>query len=417
MKIVPLISILLSALCGSLSAKSPQGIMYVGDSLTHGYSSSSYRWHLHKMLVDSGFAYEELGVVTGNTGQNRLAANSSYRGVPFHNRHASQSSARAWEISGYRAGPRFGGSNVENWLGQDVLTAARKSYQGKKYVGEDAPDIFVLMIGSNDLLSDNEKEPQGLPAVASREIKELLGNVNRIVKAMQKANPKAHIYLLTVPAWAKHPLLDIMDWRKAVDKYNKALARWARTQKNVKLINTSRGLVADGLAAEQGFYLSDGLHFNEQGNLLIAGNIAHAMGLEGRTAGLTRRGEAELQAAEPDKGDDALTLILKANGVGSYILSNGRKSATLIVEGRRILWQSGGSKKLLYAGNLAKEKDMLRVAWVQGDVDEGYYVWLGNQLIGEALPSESSKRSKSVIPSKGSKAQPLLIKGGSYAPA
>ncbi len=401
-------------------AEESQGIMCVGDSLTHGYSSSSYRWHLHKMLVDAGFDYEEQGVLTGNTGQNRLPAGSSYRGVPFHNLHASQSSARAWEISGHRAGPRFSGSNIENWLGLDVLTASRKSYQGKKYTGGDVPDIFVLMIGSNDLLSDNEKEPQGLPAVASREIKELLGNVNLIIKAMRKANPEAHIYLLTVPAWAKHPVLDIMDWRKAVDKYNKALARWARTQKNVKLINTNRGLVAEGLAAEQGFYISDGLHFNEQGNLLIAGNIARAMGLAARTAGLERRGEDALDAAAPDKADDALTLILHANAMGRYALSNGRDSAEIVVEARRIWWQSGGTKRLLYAGNLSKEKEKIRVAWVQGNQSEGisagYYVWLGGQLIGEALPSTQSESPKGVIPSKGSKGQPLLVKSGSYAP-
>ena len=41
-------------------------VMYVGDSITHGVNSASYRWAMHKILVDNGISYDEVGVKSGN---------------------------------------------------------------------------------------------------------------------------------------------------------------------------------------------------------------------------------------------------------------------------------------------------------------------------------------------------------------
>ncbi len=411
-------TLLLSALLSVHTLASEQKVMYIGDSLTHGYSSSSYRWHLHKMLVDSDRDYSELGILKGNTGKNQLKAGSSYRGVVFHNIHSAQSSARAWEIAGFKAGARFSGTKLDNWLGLDDQTAAHKPYTGQSFTGAQAPDIFVMMIGTNDLLSDNQREPKGLPGVATREIKELLTHVSDIYKSMQKANPKAKIYLLTVPAWADHRNLNLDDWRKAVVKYNKALAKWAKSKKNITLINSSTGLIAEGLKAHPDFFITDGLHFSEQGNLLLAGNIAQAMGLSGRTAGLTRKSHEQLNTTQ--KGD-GITITMSPNAIGRYGIGNGERQAGLRITPHLLTWGSGDLKKVLYAGKEAISKKRVRIAWVKGDasagIDQGYYVWLGSQLIGEALPSQPISEGKGCFPNKECKAEIIVDKSGSYAPA
>ncbi len=403
----------------ALADTAPQRVMYVGDSLTHGYSSASYRWHLHKIFVDAQRPYQELGILTGNTGRDTLKPGTPYRGVPFANVHSAQSSARAWEISGLRAGARFGGSKLDNWLGFDEHTAADKPYSGKTFSGKNAPELFVLMIGTNDLLSDNERAPQGLPAIAARESKELLAEVNKIYKSMRRANPKAQIYFCTVPAWGPHRTLDKEDWRKAVDQYNRQLTRWAKSKKNLKLVNSSRGLVASGLEANENFFIADGLHFNEQGNLLLAGNIARAMGLDGRTAGLPRRAHENLKRDSSAKAG-CITVSIDASALGEYGIGNGAEAGVLLLSKRGIDWLAGRVTLPLYAGDLRQSKEKIRVAWVEGDASQGiargYYVWLAGQLIGEALPYRSNISSQGVYPDKGNKHQPVADPSGNYAP-
>ena len=41
-------------------------MLYIGDSITHGYEAPSYRWALHKIFVDNGIKYDEIGVEVGN---------------------------------------------------------------------------------------------------------------------------------------------------------------------------------------------------------------------------------------------------------------------------------------------------------------------------------------------------------------
>ena len=74
-------------------------VMYVGDSITHGMNSGTYRWALHKIFADNGISYHAEGVKTGNY-SGGVTAGTSYGGQVFNNEHSSQASARAWEISG-----------------------------------------------------------------------------------------------------------------------------------------------------------------------------------------------------------------------------------------------------------------------------------------------------------------------------
>ena len=97
-----LLAALLAAFPSAIAA--PAGtdlgnVMYVGDSITHGMNSGTYRWALHKIFADNGISYHAEGVNSGG-----VTAGTSYGGQVFNNEHSSQASARAWEISGRKTG-------------------------------------------------------------------------------------------------------------------------------------------------------------------------------------------------------------------------------------------------------------------------------------------------------------------------
>lgn len=120
--------------------------MYVGDSITHGHNGpTSYRWAMHKILVDNGITYDEVGYNTGNNGGG-VSPGTVYGGVAFENEHSAQSSARAGEIAGRKAGTRFGGSNIMNWMGQSTQKTDGGTYTGKTFTGEDTPETFFLIL-------------------------------------------------------------------------------------------------------------------------------------------------------------------------------------------------------------------------------------------------------------------------------
>lgn len=116
---LPLLAALTAAFSAAAAAPAETelgNVMYVGDSITHGVNSGSYRWALHKIFADNGISYKAEGVKTGNY-SGGVTAGTSYGGQIFNNEHSSQASARAWEISGRSSGIRFDGSNIYNWLG------------------------------------------------------------------------------------------------------------------------------------------------------------------------------------------------------------------------------------------------------------------------------------------------------------
>lgn len=65
------------ATSASVSDGSLGNVMYVGDSITHGVNSGSYRWALHKIFADNGISYSTAGINTGNY-SGGVAAGISY---------------------------------------------------------------------------------------------------------------------------------------------------------------------------------------------------------------------------------------------------------------------------------------------------------------------------------------------------
>ena len=89
-------------------------VMYVGDSITHGVNSGSWRWAMHKIFADNGISYTEKGIMTGNY-SGGVAAGTSYGGRIFQNLHSSAASARAYEIAGRANSSSYGRFVSINW--------------------------------------------------------------------------------------------------------------------------------------------------------------------------------------------------------------------------------------------------------------------------------------------------------------
>ena len=423
-------------------------VMYVGDSITHGYGAASYRWAMHKILVDNGISYEEVGVNTGNA-SGGVTAGTVYGGVAFENEHSSQSSARAWEVAGRSAGTRFNGTNIKNWLGQAGTTAAGSTYTGTVFAGENAPDTFFVLLGTNDLLSDSGGVNQ--PANLSSKTTNLLGDMETIVDSMYAANSSAAVYVSTIPCWTLHNNSNTADFHEAIQTYNESLTAWVKeynktNSTNVVLVDPNKGMI--DVASDTPFYGvqsmfrapgTDGLHPSAQGDLIMAGNYARAMGYAGRTAGQQRQAAAEFaltvgadNAATTQNttlsnvsaaggvldfsADGASSLSIDWENAGavnggftlelgdwsvgngsaggwntsdnlSIVLGNDSFYGTLNINEAYIQW----GDTILYSEDMSAlgASEALRVAYLSGSASEGlgagFYVWLGDMLIGEAL--------------------------------
>lgn len=240
---LPLLAALAAAFPAATAAPADTelgNVMFVGDSITHGVNSASYRWALHKIFTDNGISYRAEGVKTGNY-SGGVTAGTSYGGQIFNNEHSSQASARAWEISGRSNGSRFDGSNIYNWLGISGTKANGSAYSGQTFTGDNTPDTFFMMIGTNDLLSDgnNATLANRLDSVSQN----LLNDMDTIVEAMFQANEHANVIILTIPCWTRHSNGNSDATHQAVADYNDRLKTWGNGRQNVTVIDVNAGII------------------------------------------------------------------------------------------------------------------------------------------------------------------------------
>ena len=429
--------------------------MYVGDSITHGVNSASYRWALHKIFADNGIGQTAVGVKTGNS-SGGVAAGTSYGGVVFNNVHSAQSSANSYHIAGVDRNKRknpasgfFGGSNIKNWLGLSETTTTKQPYTGSTFTKANGkmPDTFFMMIGTNDTLSDYANNGIGAGTNMATAQAQMLGtktgtnwsntgDFDTIINAMREANADANIILTTIPCW--------MDNRgnnnnaadfAAITSYNEALADWA-AWKGVTLVDVNEGMIdvartdKPGVGVSSMFNTSDKLHPNAHGDLIIAGNIAKSMGYAGRSAGQVRKEAASFavqsagiyaNATHSGVSQSGSDLSLANNGTVNYNWSAGTDTShgftmdftVALGNGSEGGWNTSGNLSLtfgggshsgqllineayiqwgntvLYSTDMSSNTDSLRVAYIYGNSGQGlasgYYVWLGDMLIGEAL--------------------------------
>ncbi len=401
-------------------------IMFCGDSITHGVNDQTWRWQLFKTLVDNGIEAQIVGPRSGYTpGYTRLTtsdAGDSYAGVPFPNVHLAQSSGRTHNII---SGSNSGMTGV-NYGGHSTKSAAAAFNC----------DTWCCLMGTNDLLSDGGYAPEQFV----RKMQNMLGgkvshnggryiwragkdwgNMGRIAADVLKEDSDV-LYVMAVPCWGSHHNNNQPERHLAVKQYNALLQEWVRKygeahDKKLVFVDVNRGLVSathkvpfswpDSMSNRPG---RDGLHPNEQGSLIIANNLARAMGLPGRTAGLPRaksaawkkrveelqlRGKVTIQD-EPFTAEKGYSLEMSAsmgNGQLLICLSDENGSGTLSLSRHDISW----GDKTLYCfaadsptGKKRAVKGKLRIVrhpGMEGNRPLGYYVWLDDQLIGQALPA------------------------------
>ena len=433
-------------------------IMYVGDSITHGVNSASYRWQLHKIFADNSISYTELGINTGNTpghlgGTALKNTTADYAGSTFRNTHCAQSSGRAWEVSGNASGgkpanqkyQRYNGTNIKNWLGLDKKTNRGEEYSGPVFTKSESPARVCIMIGTNDLLSDT-KQGSSLVSNKDKELSDLIKDVDAIVATIRKAAPKAQISINEIPAWCMAGTMANADVHEAVQEYNGRLRKWAQ-KKKITIINVNRGLAdvtsskpLDGIPS---MFTADKLHPAAQGDLIIAGNMARTLGWGGRTAGLERKAAADItplpsfsaDSASPD-GQNAYKLKDGASVSASFspaaeftveftpTVGNGSKDGwdadsalSVTIPGSGALSVSEGfirwNGTTLFSGDMSANKEPIRICSVPGNdaasIPGGIYIWLGDMLIGEALPASATDGTALSFSLSGSASAHLIL--------
>lgn len=446
-------------------------VIYVGDSLTHGVKTPSYRYELFKIYVDNNVKAEPVGVWEGSFNYNNNNA-LVYGGKTFENVHNAFCSRRAYQTSGRKnsgAGAGSGNaafSSIQNWLDvgpkKDELTKGG-AYPGPRLTEGGAPQTMTILLGTNDILSDRNK---------SEYVPQLVEDIQSIVSYGQKANPNLQTYIMTVPVWEKDASSGGVSNEQMIDAvnvYNEKISQWANSQKNVTVIDINKGIQDVTKSAKNkgqgvdGFFIEDGLHFSNQGNLILGGNIAKGMGLPGRTAGLPRKvanqfsqsvgadgkawgGPTAHGKAPVAKGakiqdnratltsgnqslvqkwlapvdDDFTTEITyrmaRTNKTDwtdtnsfSIEVGNGTETGTLNLSESMVKW----GDTPIYSNDLTGHPLSVRIAHIGKDAEggepkAGFYVWLDGQLIGEALSSNSSDQKNGVVISASSDQKPRV---------
>ncbi len=483
-----------------------QNTAYIGDSITHGYSNTrSYRWHLFKILVDNSITQNEVGLQTGyNKGNSNNSASSQYGGVTFENHHASQSGIWAAQVAGERqADNYFGKTGIQQWLGLDNTYTG--SYVISDIVATDAsgnpvmqaatPDTAFVMLGTNDILHNTYAANHGMTAGDTElnvesNVNELISDAKRyldtVVDSLRKANGNINIIVTTLPAWsddlpyrtsnsASNNYVAKNDEPELLAQYNAALAEWAE-EKEVTLVDVNKGMIdvaklndkgeTSGYALDCMYGTGDGVHPSNQGDLIIAGNIAQQLGYAGRTAGQLREAADTFahqaagifaDSAHQNANQDGERLALEAgatltytweeaedlssgftvdfrfaNGLGngatdgwsmgnfSLTVGDSTHTGTLNINEAYIKW----GDTILYSMDVSQLTDALRVAYIYGDssaeqgLSDGFYIWLGDMLIGEAQRGTGGTNGLSFTNGTGTSLtlEHLSLTAGAFAP-
>lgn len=437
--------------------------MFVGDSITHGINTPSYRWDFHKILVDNGVRYEEAGYTTGNfqrgKGNGVNLAPPAYRGVPFANRHAAHEGGQIWQL--------FEPENTEytqESTGRHYITKSGVKYPGQtisSLVKQHHANTYLVLLGTNDIIQnfhqggsfgkgDNLVQAMegilGVTEEGDGHVFSGKGTLDTLVDTMlaDKATKRVVVMALIPPGRKTFAAED----HAAIAAFNEVLKAWA-AHKGVLFAPLGEGTVdvaatpADPYGALEGpRQRVDWIHPGPQTNLIMAGNLARALGYSGRTLGLPRKpatkkaGFTRLgknnnnEKAFRPAADGSFTVDLGPVQVGngyadehwetqpslSLTLDNGKQRGTLSISESAVFW----GNVVLYSRDMSRNTDSLRVVYTAGNAAQGiaagFSVWLGTQLIGEACPADPSS-GKPALTIEGASHPVLFFAPAAYAPA
>ena len=429
-------------------------VTFLGDSITHGVNDQSYRWQFFKILTDNGIENEIVGPRSGyyNSPGHTEDAGNSYGGAEFANVHLAQASGRTHNIisgstsatvdgKNYSSGVNYGGHSTES-------TAA--AYDS---------NTWICMMGTNDLLSDTPNSGPSHDQYVAQMQKMLGGTVSydsatdtynwvagdswgsMATIVSDVCNEGDTFYMLSITPWGNHANHNRDMDHYSAQEFNRNLEAWtkaysAKTGTNVVYVDVTRGMVdptsANRFMGHDAFFNNSGdrLHPNDQGSIIMAGNLAQAMGISGRTAGVQRMGttgwssatvgtngtvasgEAYMYAENAFTMEDGYTVDFSANfGDGntngwlaasnalSITLGDGTNSGTLNLSEGYIMW--GSDVLFCWDNSKLAEEGNIRIAWHNGNATDnvlsGYYVWLGDMLIGQGLDATEGQGLNGII--------------------
>lgn len=315
----------------------------------------------------------------------------------------------------------FDGTKLKKYTGDTY-----KSLYGNKKV-----DTLCILIGINDLYDAWEPNEK------------IAEHIQNIISAYQKHNPAVRVHVFELLPTAANNGTGTHG-KNNFAPYNAYLrsvaAKWSKGKSVVTCDD-----IAQGFYAEDGSMVDTarGAHPNAQGELIVGGNIARVLGVGQRNAGLKRldSGALETQVAPSSVGKKKgwkvdskkrLALDTELNGGSDFrrawseskstrahpftasfkfkmdetartdnvlgvICGNGEEAGLLLISESGIYWND--TNTLLYGSKpgvrenkvFAKKPSKIRIVWKQkGETDGGFYVWLGDQLIGEALKGSNN---------------------------
>ncbi|MEG1260986.1 MAG: GDSL-type esterase/lipase family protein, partial [Akkermansia sp.] len=381
---------------------------------------------LWKCFIDNGVKFTPVGT-SGNG-----SSSSSYRGQKFINTYDGHSSWRSDHILEGGKGEVSGTGKLSDWI----------TTMGKNGT---IPDTVTLMVGINDLSWG--KKP-GIPTT-----EDTLNNVGKIVDQYRAANPNVTVHLYSV--------LDTkQDWQSD-PSHTSSVAYNKMLEANVKAGKYGNNVVYHDVTAGFGStkvnLTDDGVHPNQQGSLVIAGNMAKALGIGSRTVGLERKSTTQLTTHVNFTTGSGVAQTITANKIQSSgtgwnytsptqasLLSEGNNQASLsanwdttasggqfsldlslqmntLAEGSncfsiqlgngvandgrlniysdKLTWGTGNSN--LYLGDLTAAFLNLRIVYRDADltngIASGYYVWVNDVLVGDARQGDTSSKTDGFI--------------------
>lgn len=428
-------------------------VTFLGDSITHGVDDQSYRWQFFKILTDNGIENEIVGPREGyySTPGHTEDAGSSYGGAEFANVHLAQASGRTHNIISGSTSASVDGKNYSsgvNYSGHSTASTA-ESFDS---------NTWFCMMGTNDLLSDTS-DPVSTDTYCTQIQKMLGGSVSydtttgtynwvegeswgtMATIVSDVCNEGDTFYMLSITPWGAHANHNRNEDHFAAQEFNRNLEAWtkafsASTGTNVVYVDVTRGMVditSDKcFTGHDAFFNKPGdrLHPNDQGSILMAGNLAQSMGIGGRTAGLQRMGTTSWSGAtvgtngtvaageaylygenaftmeggytvdfSADFGDGAANGWSSADNALSISLGDGTNSGTLKLSEGYIMW--GSDVLFCWDNSTLAEEGNIRIAWHNGNATDnvlsGYYVWLGDMLIGQGLNATEGQGLNGII--------------------
>lgn len=429
-------------------------VTFLGDSITHGVNDQSYRWQFFKILTDNGIENEIVGPREGyfDPPGHTEDAGSSYGGAEFANVHLAQASGRTHNIISGSTSATVDGKNYGsgvNYGGHSTASTA-ESFDS---------NTWFCMMGTNDLLSDTPNSGPTTDQYVEQMQKMLGGTVSYdsatdsyTWKSGENWGSMAEIvsdvcqegdtfYMLSITPWGNHSNHNRDMDHYAAQEFNRNLAAWTeayaeQTGKNVVYVDVTRGMVDptsdNRFMGHDAFFnsASDRLHPNDQGSIIMAGNLAQALGIGGRTAGLQRMGTTSWSGAtvgtngtvaageaylygenaftmeggytvdfSADFGDGAANGWSSADNALSISLGDGTNSGTLNLSEGYIMW--GSDVLFCWDNSTLAEEGNIRIAWHNGNTTDkvlsGYYVWLGDMLIGQGLNATEGEGLNGII--------------------